>query len=226
MSMQVKGFCFNIKKENTYVVYDQSGECVIIDCGCQTEVEQNELAQFIVSNSLKPKRLICTHFHLDHVFGNSFIEQTYGLKAETSEAERPLSEMMHYQLVAFEIADEDGLIPTPLFSLREGETVEFGNSSLSIISTPGHSPGGLAFYSAKDGILFSGDTLMRGEFGATNLPGGRLPKLVKSIEEKLFPLPDNTVVYAGHGEPTTIGAEKASNPILAEIEKCKAKLGR
>ena len=211
--MNVKCITVNFMKENTYVVYDETGECVIIDCGCSNESENEELSRFIQENNLKPKRLLCTHFHLDHIFGNKFIKEKYGLDAEVCEADHLLYDMIHYQFVAFSMDESSVEIPEPKYNISEGDLISFGNSTLEVIATPGHSPGGVSYYSAEDGILFSGDTLMYHATGATNLPGSRKAKLIKSIEDKLYKLPDITKVYAGHGNGTTIGEEKTNGTI-------------
>lgn len=221
--MTIKSFCVNMKHENTYVVYDDTRECVIIDCGCFGLHELYELTTFIDGHGLKVKHLLCTHFHLDHTFGNDFVWFRYGVRAEANEADRILCELMHYQAVAFGL-DEDKLnIPSPAYTLADGATISFGHCTLKVVTTPGHSPGGVCLYDEKNGVLFSGDTLLKSGYGATNLPGARLSKLYKSITDKLFSLPDSVVVYPGHGATTTIGAEKASNPILVDglIQKAK-----
>ncbi len=211
--MTIKCFCFNMMSENTYVVYDDTKECAIIDCGCNDDEERNALDSFISANGLNVKHVLCTHFHLDHTFGNAYALERYKVQAEANESERILAEMVHYQAVAFGLADDEINIPTPLFTLSDGAEVTFGNTSLKVIATPGHSPGSISLYSAKESLLFSGDTIMRGAFGAVNLPGGRLPKIVKSITQKIFALPEETVIYPGHGPTTTVGQEKATNPI-------------
>ena len=212
--LNIKCFSVNMMRENTYVVSDGSGECIIIDCGCYDEDEKAALADYINSQQLKPVRLICTHFHLDHVFGNAFILDKYGIEAEINPADRLLSEMQHFQAVAFGLDESAAQSPNPLLTLEEGVIVKFGNTEFQVITTPGHSPGGIALYSEKEKTVFTGDTLFRGTYGAVNLPGGRLSKLYKSITTKLFTLPDDTTVYPGHGLPTTIGEEKLTNPIL------------
>ena len=214
--IKIKCLTVNMKDENTYVVSDETGECVIIDCGCKTEAEQKALRDYVDSEHLTVKRLLCTHFHLDHTFGNDFVLKTYGVEAEASEADHLLAEMVDYQLIAFGIEETGIFVPIPIYTIAPGEKIAFGNTELEVIACPGHSPGGVSFYCEKDGALFSGDTLMKGAVGATNLPGGRKTKLVKSVA-RLFELPDETIVYSGHGEPTTIGFEKKHNPIAAEI---------
>lgn len=210
----IKVFRVNMMGENTYVVSDETKECVIIDCGCYEQGEKDALAEYIDTEGLKPVRLLCTHFHLDHVFGTQFILDKYGIRAEISPRESQLAEMQHYQAVAFGLDESAAQSPQPQQTLNDGEKVRFGNSELTVIATPGHSPGGVSFYSEKDGVVFTGDTLFRGTYGAVNLPGGRLSKLAKSIMERLFTLPPETVVYPGHGGETTIGEEKEMNPIL------------
>lgn len=212
--LSIKVFRVNMMGENTYVVNDETKECVIIDCGCYEQAEKDALAGYIEEEGLKPVRLLCTHFHLDHVFGTQFILDRYGLRAEISPRESQLAEMQHYQAVAFGLDDSAAQSPQPLLTLNDGDAVRFGNTELTVIATPGHSPGGVSFYSERDGVVFTGDTLFRGTYGAVNLPGGRLSKLVRSIKERLFVLPPETVVYPGHGGETTIGVEKEVNPIL------------
>lgn len=211
--MNIKSFCFNMMYENTYVVYDDTKECIIIDCGCNNDDEREELASFISSKGLTVKHLLCTHFHLDHTFGNAFAQQRFNVTAEVNEGDRILAEMIHYQAVAFGLSDDEIDVPTPVFTLSDGAVINFGNTSLTVITTPGHSPGSISLYFEKEGVLFSGDTIMKGAFGAVNLPGGRLPKLFKSITQKIFALPEQTVIYPGHGGPTTVGEEKTTNPI-------------
>ncbi len=201
-------------KENVYIVSDESKECIIIDCGCQTEEECKLLSTYIEGNGLEPKRLICTHLHLDHIFGNKYVMDRYGLRAEACAADHLLYDLMHYQTVAFGIDDSTLDIPEPEYTLEEDKKIEFGATEMVVIATPGHSPGGLSFYCGKEKILFSGDSLMRESIGATNLPGSRKAKLLKSIKEKLFALPDDTQVFSGHGPVTTIGWEKENNAFL------------
>ena len=216
--IKIKSLTVNMKAENTYVVSDRTGECIIIDCGCKTPEEEEALREYVRSEGLKVRRLTCTHFHLDHTFGNAFVEREYGVVAEASEADHLLAEMIDYQLIAFGIEEVGIVIPIPSYTMVDGAKVKFGETEFEVIATPGHSPGGVSFYCHAEGVLFSGDTLMKGAVGATNLPGGRKTKLVKSIQ-RLFELPDETVVYSGHGAPTTIGEEKRSNPIASEIKE-------
>lgn len=217
--LTVKMFCVNMMNENTYVVSDDTKECVIIDCGCQTENEQKQLSDYIDEMGLTPKRLLCTHFHLDHIFGNQFIKDKYGLDAEINPGDRILSEMIHFQAVAFGLDDSVTEQPTPQTTLDDGLEVKFGRTTFRVILTPGHSPGGVSFYSEDEKAVFTGDTIFRGYYGAVNLPGGRLSKIKKSIIEKLFALPDDVTVYPGHGAPTTIGEERNTNAILVATGK-------
>lgn len=214
--MVVKRFCVNMMHENTYVVSDETGECVIIDCGCREQGERDALAQYVEQEGLSVRRLLCTHLHLDHTFGNEFILERYGIRAEANAGDRPLVEMIHYQAVAFGLGDDEARVPPPDFTLCDGAEVRFGATTLKVVGTPGHSPGGISLWCESEGVLFSGDSLLKGAYGATNLPGGRQKKLRRSIVERLFTLPGETVIYPGHGEPTTISAERTSNPILLE----------
>ena len=215
--MNIKCFTVNMHKENTYLVWDDATkDCIIIDCGCYSQQELYSLSVFMECHGLHPRHLLCTHFHLDHTFGNEFLWYRYSLRAQANYGDHLLAEMVHYQAIAFGIDDKDLNPPTPLYDLVQGHEVRVGNVRFVVLETPGHTPGGVCFYSEQEGVLFSGDTLMRRSTGSTKMPGGKHSKLVKSVTEVLFSLPDATVVYPGHGEPTTIGEEKVYNPILSE----------
>lgn len=204
--------------ENTYLVYEQEGgECLLIDCGAFGQEEEERLRALIEQLKLTPKRLLTTHFHIDHVVGNAFALRQWGLRAETSPQELMLWQKMHYQLMAFGM-DESMIdpVPSPLITLDEGVEVILGNIHLQCLHTPGHSPGSLSFYCPDEGALFSGDTLLKGAYGNVNLPGGRRKQLRKTITERLFALPPHTTVYTGHGDITTIAQEIGTNPILTD----------
>ncbi|QPH38334.1 MBL fold metallo-hydrolase [Pedobacter endophyticus] len=209
----VKTFTFNAYSENTYLLFDETKSCIIVDPGMYDAAEQNELTLFIKSNDLKPVLLLNTHCHLDHVFGNKFIFDTYGLKAQFHEGELPiLTAVPGYApsmgFTRYEVS------PLPEVFLPESGTVRFGNSSLELIFSPGHSPAHLCFYSKADGFLIGGDVLFYGSIGRTDLPGGNHQQLIQNISTKLFVLPDETKVYPGHGPATTIGFEKQHNPFF------------
>ena len=211
--MTIKTFTFNPFQENTYLVYDETNEAVIIDAGCIFEPEKQQLKKFIEDNKLTLKRVICTHLHLDHQFGNRFLFEIFGLKPEASAEDEFLLDDVVSKAKAFGFPIDEDAQPLGNYII-ENQEIKFGNSSFTAIHVPGHSPGSLAFYSEKAGILFSGDVLFRGSIGRTDLAKGDYATLILSITKKLFPLPDSTVVYSGHGLTTTIGYEKANNPYL------------
>ncbi len=212
--MQVKCFTMQTYNENTYIVYDETNECLLIDCGCQTMEERLQLTNFIESRNLKVRGLLCTHCHLDHTIGNAFFSYRYSVHPEANEGDRRLSEMTNYQAIALGVSEEIDEYQ-PIYTLEDGVIVKFGNTELRVIHTPGHTQGSVCLYNEADHILISGDTLMKHSVGASNLPGGRKKTLQTSIETRLFILPDDVVVYSGHGEPTTIGEEKRTNTFEA-----------
>lgn len=211
--MKIRRFEFNMFPVNCYVLWDETNEAVVIDAGCFYEEEKQTLKQFIVSNKLTVKHLLNTHLHLDHIFGNGFMLEEFGLKAEAGEKDEfwindapKQSRMFGFQL------------PEPLPPLGnyicDGDIIRFGNSSLEAIHVPGHSPGSMVFYSKENNCIFSGDVLFQGSIGRADLTGGNFDELIECICSRLFILPDNTVVYPGHGPSTTIGNEKAENPFF------------
>jgi glyoxylase-like metal-dependent hydrolase (beta-lactamase superfamily II) len=210
---QVKVFEFNPFLENTYVVYDDSGECAIFDPGCYGPAEQATLEQFIRSQGLRPVRLVNTHCHLDHVFGNAFVARTWGLVLEAHHLELPVLERYPQVCQMYGIP---GTEPSPMPGrfLEEGRYIAFGHTRLEMRLTPGHSPGSLSFYCAEDQFVLAGDVLFMEGIGRTDLPGGDPETLFQSIKNQLFTLPDVTVVYPGHGPSTTIRHEKEYNPFF------------
>ncbi len=210
--IQVNKFVFNPFQENTIILSDETKECVIIDPGCYESHERETLAKFIEDNGLKPVKLINTHCHIDHVLGNYFVAKTYDLELGIHKLDVPTLESceMVAKMYGFEGYQ---LSPEPGYFFDENDTIEFGNSRLEIIFTPGHAPGHVVFYSAEDKFVINGDVLFQGSFGRVDLPGGDFATLKNTIIEKMFALPEDTVVYTGHGGETTIGIEKASNPI-------------
>ena len=208
--IQIKTFVFNAFYENTYVLFDETKECIIIDAGCYEKHEEEELAKFISANELKPVMLVNTHCHIDHVLGNNFVCKTYNLLPLLHRIEVQLLEAAPVYGANWGIA----MHPSPLAStfLDEGDTVRFGNSELKILFTPGHSPGSICLHNAEQKIIVSGDVLFQQSIGRTDLPGGDYDTLIKNIREKLFVLDDATIVYSGHGPTTTIGFEKKYNP--------------
>ena len=210
----VKTFVFNFFQENTYLLYDQTKEAVIIDCGCISPHEEAVLSRFIADNQLTLKRLFCTHYHFDHVIGNAFIYHQYGIRPELHRDEKnantptlQMQAMKYGRNMKFEEIEPAGYI-------EDNNDLYFGASVLKAILVPGHSPASLAYYSKDDAFVVSGDVLFYGTIGRTDLFGGDFNTLVSSIRNRLMTLHDNTIVYTGHERSTTIGFEKAYNPYL------------
>lgn len=210
---QVACFEFNPFAENTYVVYDKSGECAIFDPGCYTHEERAVLKNFVDTHQLRPVRLINTHCHLDHVFGNAFVADTWGLGLEIHVGEVPVLQRFAQVCQMYGIPHSQES-PAPARFLDAGDVVAFGDSHLKVLFTPGHSPASISFYCPTAGFVLAGDVLFQESIGRTDLPGGNMDTLLQSIRTQLFTLPDETVVYAGHGHPTTVRHEKEYNPFL------------
>ena len=210
--MEVRFFTNNPYQENTYILFDETGEAAIIDPGMYNSTEQNAVTGFIREHNLKPVLLLNTHCHIEHVLGNKFVFETYGLKPQFHEAELPLLTAVPSYAPAQGFYYEPG--PLPESFLSERGSISFGQSTLDLIFAPGHSPGHLCFYHPTDKVLIGGDVLFHGSIGRTDLPGGNHELLIKNIREKLFALPDEVVVYPGHGAKTLVGFEKKFNPFL------------
>ncbi len=210
---KLKHFTFNNFGENTWVLSDESGSCIIIDPGCYRKVEQQELKDYILSENLQVEKIVNTHCHIDHVLGNAFAKREFGAPLLIPEGEKSVLEAVPvyaqpWGFPAYEHTGPDGFLP------NEGE-LTFGQTILQILYVPGHSPGHLAFYHQAGGFCINGDVLFRGSIGRTDLPGGNHQQLLNSIAQTMFALPDDTVVYCGHGPETSIGFEKQHNPFLA-----------
>ncbi|MFT5998438.1 MAG: hydroxyacylglutathione hydrolase [Neolewinella sp.] len=210
----VLSFTFNPVSENTFLVFDnETREAIIFDPGCFTPAEEHELVDAIETRQLKPVKLINTHCHFDHVFGNAFIKQKYGLELGVHELEAPILEMAPVVVNMYGLPPMTPSPPADYF-IAEGEVVTLGENTFKVLFCPGHSPGSICFYNEADGYVIAGDVLFDGSIGRTDLPGGDHQTLIGSILTKLMPLPDATKVYPGHGGPTTIGKERGSNPFL------------
>jgi hydroxyacylglutathione hydrolase len=209
----IKKFTFNLFDENTYILSDETGECILIDPGMSDESEENELTDFINSASLKPGAVVLTHAHIDHILGCQFAVKQYMINMWGHKDCDKFIGQAKVQASTYGIPFYGA--PTIDNFLKEGDFVRFGNSELKVLHTPGHANGSLCFYSQKDKFVMSGDVLFNQSIGRTDLPTGNYDLLKYSIWEKLFTLPDETVVYAGHGPETTIGSEKISNPFVA-----------
>lgn len=213
--LHIQSFTFNPVQENTYLVYNESGQCCIIDPGCYFASEEKALTDFIRANNLTPTVLLNTHCHLDHIFGNRFIQKTYGLELYLHQLEQPVLEHGPASGQAWQLPFDnyDG----PLHFLNEGDVVRLGNEALHVLFTPGHSPGSISFYSKEHKFLISGDVLFEGSVGRTDLPGGSFAVLEESILTKLYTLPEDVIVHPGHGGSTTIGDEMKTNPFVKMV---------
>ena len=214
MSLTVHTLTFNPFQENTYIISAPSGECIIIDPGCFDEYEREELVECIDKQKLKPVRLINTHCHIDHVLGNAYVAKTWNLGLEIHMGEIPVLAS------GVSVSNMYGVPydPSPLPSsfLAEGDEVVLDGISMKVLLTPGHSPASICLYNQSDGWVIGGDVLFYESIGRTDLPGGDHQTLLHSIRSQLFVLPNETIVYPGHGPTTKIGYEKMFNPFMQE----------
>lgn len=212
--MKIARFEFAMFGINTYAVYDPDArECAIIDPGMSSREEREDIAGFVRNNSLRVTDIINTHLHIDHAIGNAWAVKEFGVAPSASPADLPLGERMKDQARMFGIPEEVEDVSLG-HELKDGDVITIGSGRLQVLAVPGHSPGGIALYDAADGFLISGDSLFAGSIGRTDLPGGNYRQLVESVRRKLLTLPQDTVVYPGHGPATTIGKELRDNPFL------------
>lgn len=209
---KIRVFAFNPLQVNTYLLYDESGQCVIIDPACYEDPEKRALSEFIKKEKLKPVMALNTHCHIDHILGNNFVTKEFSIPLKTHKdslmfIEKGKEYAMTFGFEVQELKKPDGY-------LEDGEVIEFGQQQLELIHTPGHADGSICFYHKQSGLLLCGDVLFRAGIGRTDLPTGDFDTLIESIKQKLFVLPDDVIVYPGHGPETTIGEEKRSNPFL------------
>ena len=210
--IKIKRFEFNPFRENTYVISDDTGECMIVDPGCQEPGEQDLLLAYFEKNHLKPVKIVNTHCHIDHVLGTAFLHDQFNLPFLIHPQEKPLLTASIAQGELFGLKVQTP--PEPTEFLNEGDTVAFGESVFEIIHIPGHSPGGIVLFNKDQLCMFTGDVLFQGSIGRTDLPGGDYDSLVSSIRQKLLILDPEIRVYPGHGPDTTIGIENQSNPFF------------
>ncbi len=211
--LSIQTFTFNAFSENTYVVSDETHEGVIIDPGCYSREEQKELTTYIDDHKLNIKYILNTHCHIDHVLGNDFTKDKFNAPLLIHKIEEAVLKAVKnyapvYGFEGYREAEPDRFID-------EKDTIAFGNTEWKILFLPGHAPGHIAFYDLKEKMIFAGDVLFAGSIGRTDLPGGNHDTLISSIQKKLFLLPDEVVVYPGHGPTTTLRREKISNPFCA-----------
>lgn len=212
MPLTIHTFTFNDFSENTYVVADETKQCAIVDAGCYEKEEEQFLIDFIVTEKLTPVALINTHCHLDHIFGVDFLKNYFKIPYLIPEGELVINNgaMLMAQMWGFPKLRT----PEPTGFLDKKHGIAFGNTWLEILSVPGHSPDHVAFYHAPSRSCLSGDVLFHRSIGRTDLPYGNHHQLIHSIQSVLYQLPEDTVIYAGHGHPTTIGEEKKYNPFV------------
>lgn len=212
--LSVKAFTFNPVQENSYVLYNGERQCCIIDPGCYFKEEQTELRNFVEDSALKPVLLLNTHCHLDHIFGNKFVYDTWGLLLHIHPNEKKVLEFGPTSGLMYNLPFEN--YNADLKFINPGENIRIGKNEIEVLFTPGHSPGSVSFYHKEGGFVIGGDVLFNGSIGRTDLPGGDFDTLANSIRQQLFVLPADTIVYSGHGPETTIGFEKKNNPFVGE----------
>lgn len=210
----VKTFICNPFHENTYILYDETGECVIVDAGCYTPDEQESIDSFIAGNNLRPVKLLNTHGHIDHIAGIEYLSKKYKIKLymHADDVDNINRSVAMGAAWGFNIQ-----VPSCEVNFVEGnDNVTFGNSTLKVIALPGHTKGGVGYYNAEQKIIMVGDTLFRGSIGRTDLPGGDYETIIRSIIKNLLPLGDEVRYYSGHGESSTLGHERRYNPFVNE----------
>ena len=213
--MNIAKFVFNPIQENTYILWDESLECVIVDAGTCSAGEDSRLADFIAQNGLKPVMAVNTHGHFDHLMGVNFIKQSYGAQFALSSKDEYLRKSAQQSCAMFGIAAVVD-VPQIDIDLDAVESISFGNTVWKVIKTPGHTPGGVVLLHEKSKQLFTGDTLFRESIGRTDLPGGEYGTIIRSILGNIIPLGDEVTIYPGHGEKSTIGHESLYNPFVVE----------
>lgn len=211
--INIKSFEFNPFSENTYVLSDESGECIIIDPGCLTAEERGELTEYVSNQNLKVVKLVNTHCHIDHVFGNAFVKQKYDVELIIHHLDQPTLEAVPVYAPVYGFNNYEPSQADQFF--EEGDKVSFGDSTLEILFVPGHAPGHVVLVNKNQKFCIGGDVLFRESIGRTDLPGGNHEQLIQNIHEKMFALEDDVFIYPGHGPTTTIGHEKANNPFCA-----------
>ena len=214
--VKVEALVFNAFQVNTYLVSDSQGNCLVVDPAFYTPDEADYFDRYIMSQGMKVGGQVNTHCHVDHVLGVRHLRNKYGCKLRAHQNESALLNNVPMMGEVF------GLQVEPLEGIEEilndQDEIPVGDSLLRAIMVPGHSPGSLAFYSEEGGFVVTGDVLFQGSIGRTDLPGGDYDTLIRSIREKLLCLPPETIVYPGHGEPTSIAVEARENPFLTMAE--------
>lgn len=212
--MKIAVFEFSLFGINTYVLSDEATkDCAIVDPGMMTQDEKDALVNYISREGLTVTQIINTHLHVDHAIGNKFAADKYLVPVKAHKSDEFLGKSLPSQATMFGLSPEVANVSISEY-LEDGDKIHIGHSVLEVIHVPGHSPGSIALYCPKDKFLIAGDILFAGSIGRTDLPGGNHEQLLTGIKNKLFTLPEETVVYPGHGPSTTIGREKRSNPFF------------
>ena len=210
--IQIKKFTFNPFQENSYLLINEKKECLVVDPGCVNSAEEKELSDYIQEQRLTPTKLINTHFHIDHVLGNNYVSKTYNLPVTAYKSPVNMVEMAVRSSEMYGIPYKPS--PEPTEFLKEGDTINFGDTVLNVLFVPGHAPDHIVLVSEKENVMIGGDVLFKGSIGRTDLPGGNHHDLIYNIERKIFTLPETIKVFSGHGPETTIGEEKRTNPFF------------
>jgi len=210
--IQIKTFYFNDLRECTYVLWDETLECIIIDPGCYSSSERERLVKFIVSENLKPVKIVNTHGHFDHIMGNAFVATEWGIKTHIHPQDKPHLERAQKYSELFGYSIEQP--PLDTIDIDDGDKITFGNSFVTVMHTPGHTRGGVSLYNLEEKFVITGDALFAGSIGRTDLPGGDYDQLMESLLGRLVKLGNDFKVYPGHGPVTTIGQELDTNPFL------------
>jgi glyoxylase-like metal-dependent hydrolase (beta-lactamase superfamily II) len=213
--LTIHSFCFNGFQENTYVIYNKQKNAMIVDPGCYLQKEQDALAAFIFENKLTPTLLINTHCHLDHVFGNNFVSEKYGLAAHFHKNEQPVIDRLPQGGERWGVPCEP--YKGPVQYIEHHQMIHFDDAQFQVLLTPGHSPGSVCFYNKQQDFMIGGDLIFKDGVGRTDLPGSNPLDLINSIRTQILPLPDTMTIYAGHGPETTLGREKKANPYILHI---------
>jgi len=213
--LTIHSFCFNAFQENTYVIYNEKKNAMIVDPGCYLKNEQDELSGFISENKLKPTLLLNTHCHLDHVFGNNFVSEQYGLTAHFHKNEQAVIDRLPQGGERWGVPCEP--YKGPVQYIEQDEIIQLDEASFQVLLTPGHSPGSVCFYNKQQDFMIGGDLIFKDGVGRTDLPGCNPLDLINSIRTQILPLPDTMTIYAGHGPETTLGREKKANPYILHI---------
>ena len=211
--INIQRFICNMLQENCYVVNDNTKECVIIDCGAFYDNERNSIIEYIHKNELKPVHLIATHGHLDHNFGNNTIYEVFSLEPEIAATDEQLMNNSAKQAKTFYGIELEYTLPKAKARLKGNDIIKYGNQELTVLETPGHSQGSITLYDTRNHIAFTGDTLFKNSIGRTDFESGNMMQMIQSLR-MLAQLPDETVIFPGHGAQTTIGEELANNPYM------------